>query len=158
MFACTACKDTTLTELFNLATNDGDGNDSHRKQNIISAVIAAGVELRKINQQAKNADKDTKKILSAKANVIFEDCLKVVSKNITSDHVLHMVLKELDNKKSKYKIAGHRSLIFAMLLYEPNARLTKSIKNFGEYACDNLMYYDEEADADTTEFYKLEYI
>ncbi len=149
-------KTVKLIDLFDLATDDGGGNDTYHKQEIISAIISASVELKRINKNAKGKDNDTKKILNQQANEIFRKCMENVARNITSDHVLHMVLKELDNKNSKYKIGEHRSLVFAMLFYEPSGRLKSRIKNSEEYECDNLCYYDQEADEDSSEFYVLE--
>ncbi len=153
-------KDLPLVELFDFATNDDDGNDGHRKDAIISAVIAAGIKLRKINQDAHDADEDIKNALYAEANRIFEECFKKVSKKIKSDHVLYLILKELEKKDSKYKIRMHASLLLAMLIYEPNARLTQRIKNFGNYQCENLKYYDKDKDEnyDPSINYEIRYV
>ena len=70
---------------------------------------------------------------------IFKNCLDTVKRNVTNDHVLHLLLKELDlGKESEYSVSRAKSLLFACLLFEGNGRLLSKVKTPGEYSCAEL--------------------
>ena len=60
----------------------------------------------------KNASDDEKMILCEEANEVYQACLKIVSKNVANDHILCMLLSEIDHPdKSKYDIKSVRYLL-----------------------------------------------
>ena len=118
-----------LSELFDLDATDAGTNDTHKKQNIIAAVKEAHTKITAMQTAMKEADDDEKLILCDEANEVYQTCLKIVSKNVTGDHILCMLLSEIDHPdKSKYDIKSARYLLFASLLYEDNRRLLSKLK------------------------------
>ena len=118
-----------LSELFDLDVTDAGANDTHKKQNIIAAVKEAHTKITAMQTAMKEADDDEKLILCDEANEVYQTCLKIVSKNVTGDHILCMLLSEIDHPdKSKYDIKSARYLLFASLLYEDNRRLLSRLK------------------------------
>ena len=106
-----------LSVLFALDERERGENDTHKKQNIIEAVVSAHKKITLLQVQAKHADADGKRVILEKAQKVFEDCLSIASRNIVNDHILCMLLKELDNpKESKYEIRSCRHLLFACIL------------------------------------------
>ena len=84
-----------------------------------------------------------------KADELFKHCLEVASKHIVNDHVLHMILKEIDNdKKEKYNIGIAKSFLFAVLLYEKNKRLLNKVKGMDTHIFSELMQYENEDDGE----------
>ena len=125
----TYTKTIPLSELFELDATDAGANDTHKKQNIIAAVKEAHTKITAMQTAMKEADDDEKLILCDEANEVYLSCLKTVSKNVANDHILCMLLSEIDNwDKSKYDIKSARHLLFACLLYEDNRRLLSKIK------------------------------
>lgn len=130
-----------LSELFALDANERGENDTHKKQNIIEAVIDAHKKITLLQMQARHADTDGKRIILEKAQKVFADCLSVVSRNIINDHILCMLLKELDNPKdSKYEIRSCRHLLFACILYEKNRRLMSKVITPDDYKPEDLVF------------------
>ena len=122
-------KNISLSDLFELDATDAGANDTHKKQNIIKAVKEAHTKITAMQTAMKNADDDEKLILCGEANEIYTECLEKVSKNVVNDHVLCMLLSEIDHPdKSKYDIKSARYLLFASLLYEDNRRLLSRLK------------------------------
>ena len=118
-----------LSELFDLDVTDAGANDTHKKQNIIAAVKEAHTKITAMQTAMKEADDDEKLILCDEANEVYQTCLKIVSKNVANDHILCMLLDEIDHPdKSKYDIKSARYLLFASLLYEDNRRLLSKLK------------------------------
>ena len=118
-----------LSELFELDATDAGANDTHKKQNIIAAVKEAHTKITAMQTAMKEADDDEKLILCDEANEVYQTCLKIVSKNVANDHILCMLLDEIDHPdKSKYDIKSARYLLFASLLYEDNRRLLSKLK------------------------------
>ena len=118
-----------LSELFELDATDAGANDTHKKQNIIAAVKEAHTKITAMQTAMKEADDDEKLILCDEANEVYQTCLKIVSKNVVNDHILCMLLSEIDQPdKSKYDIKSARYLLFASLLYEDNRRLLSRLK------------------------------
>lgn len=125
----TNTKTIPLSELFTLNATDTGPNDTHKKQNIIGAVKEAHIKITALQTTMKEADDDEKLILCDEANEIYQNCLKTVSKNVVNDHILCMLLSEIDHPdKSKYDIKSARYLLFASLLYEKNRRLLSKLK------------------------------
>ena len=117
-----------LAELFALDESDKGDNDSRSKQNIIETAISAHEKITSLQTRAKKAEEDEKVLLVKKAEEAFANCLSAVSKNAVNDHILAMLLKEIDNpKESRYNISACRHLLFACLLYEKNRRLLSKV-------------------------------
>jgi hypothetical protein len=119
----------SLSDLFELDASDAGANDTHKKQNIIKAVKEAHTKITAMQTAMKEASDDEKLILCDEANEVYQTCLKIVSKNVVNDHILCMLLSEIDQPdKSKYDIKSARYLLFASLLYEDNRRLLSRLK------------------------------
>ena len=117
-----------LAELFALDESDKGDNDSRSKQNIIETAISAHEKITSLQTRARKAEDDEKALLVKKAEEAFTNCLSAVSKNAVNDHILAMLLKEIDNpKESRYNISACRHLLFACLLYEKNRRLLSKV-------------------------------
>ena len=128
-----------LSELFELNTADADSNDSRRKRKIIETVLAAYDELKHLKIKEDEADSDGDTVIAVKRAEIFKNCLDTVKRNVTNDHVLYLLLKELDlGKESEYSVSRAKSLLFACLLFEENGRLLSKVKTPGEYSCAEL--------------------
>ena len=134
-----------LSELFELDATDAGANDTHKKQNIIAAVKEAHTKITAMQTAMKEADDDEKLILCDEANEVYQTCLKIVSKNVVNDHILCMLLSEIDHPdKSKYDIKSARYLLFASLLYEDNRRLLSKIKTVEGFKPYDLVRVDPE--------------
>ena len=95
-----------LSELFELNTADADSNDSRRKRKIIETVLTAYDELKHLKIKEDDADSDGDTVIAVERAKIFKNCLDTVKKNVTNDHVLHLLLKELDiGKESEYSVS-----------------------------------------------------
>ena len=152
-------KSITFSELFVLDESDKGENDTHKKQNIIVAVQEAQKKITSLKMRQltdKNAERE---IYLEKQEAVFAECLSVVSKNIVNDHILAMLLRELDkptDENSKYSLKGCKSLLFACMLYGGKRRLLSKIKEVEGYYPEDLVYYKE--DPDSTEFFDIDYI
>ena len=141
----TPTKTIPLSELFELDATDAGVNDTHKKQNIIAAVKDAHTKITAMQTAMKKADDDEKLILCEEANEIYQDCLVTVSKNAVNDHILAMLLFEIDHPdKSKYDIRSARYLLFASLLYESNRRLLSKLKTPEDFVPYDLVRVDPE--------------
>lgn len=134
-----------LIDLFDLDVTDNDANDTHRKQKIIRTVKDAYAQIQHLQIGMKKDDE--KQYQKEKADELFTKCLEVASKHIVNDHILHMILKEIDNdKKEKYDIGSAKSFLFAVLLYEKNKRLLNKVKGMDSHIFSELMLYENEDD------------
>ena len=134
-----------LSELFDLDATDVGANDTHKKQNIIEAVKETHTKITSMQTAMKNADEDEKRILCDEANEVYLKCLKTASKNIVNDHILCMLLSEIDHpEKSKYGIKSCRHLLLACLLYEENRRLISNLKKTEGFVPYDLVRVDPE--------------
>ena len=139
-------KTLSLSDLFELDASDAGANDTHKKQNIIKAVTEAHTKITAMQTAMKDADDDEKLILCDEANEVYQACLKIVSKNVANDHILCMLLSEIDQPdKSKYDIKSARYLLFASLLYEDNRRLLSKIKTVEGFEPYDLVRVDPES-------------
>ena len=139
-------KTVMLSDLFELDATDAGANDTHKKQNIIKAVKEAHTKITAMQTAMKDADDDEKLILCDEANEVYKACLKIVSKNVANDHILCMLLSEIDHPdKSKYDIKSARYLLFASLLYEDNRRLLSKIKTVEGFEPYDLVRVDPES-------------
>jgi hypothetical protein len=146
-----------LSELFELNAADADSNDSRRKRKIIETVLAAYDELNHLNIEEDKASSDGASIIKQRRAEVFKNCLDTVKRNVTNDHVLYLVLKELDlGKQSEMSVSRAKSFLFACLLYEENGRLLSKIKTPNGYRCAelSLIYDANEISADDS----MEYI
>ena len=135
-----------LSELFELDASDAGANDTHKKQNIIKAVKEAHTKITAMQTAMKEADDDEKLILCDEANEVYQTCLKIVSKNVVNDHILCVLLDEIDHPdKSKYDIKSARYLLFASLLYEDNRRLLSRLKTVEGFEPYDLVRVDPES-------------
>ena len=136
----------SLSDLFELDASDAGANDTHKKQNIIKAVKEAHTKITAMQTAMKEASDDEKLILCDEANEVYKACLKIVSKNVANDHILCMLLDEIDHPdKSKYDIKSARYLLFASLLYEDNRRLLSKIKTVEGFEPYDLVRVDPES-------------
>lgn len=142
----TYTKTIPLSELFDLDATDAGANDTHKKQNIIKAVKEAHTKITAMQTAMKDADDDEKLILCDEANEVYQTCLKTVSKNVVNDHILCMLLSEIDHpEKSKYGIKSCRHLLLACLLYEENRRLISRLKETEGFVPYDLVRVDPES-------------
>ena len=123
-----------LRELFDLDVSDADTNDSKRKRKIIETVHEAYKAMRQYKIDEDDNDEDNVEISIKERKKIFSECLEVVSKNIVNDHVLHLVLNELDSK-DKSIVTEAKSMLFACILYEGSGRLLSKVKTPEGYKC-----------------------
>ena len=138
-------KTLSLSDLFELDASDAGANDTHKKQNIIKAVKEAHTKITAMQTAMKEVSDDEKLILCDEANEVYKACLKIVSKNVANDHILCMLLDEIDHPdKSKYDIKSARYLLFASLLYEDNRRLLSKIKTVEGFEPYDLVRVDPE--------------
>ena len=121
-----------LRELFDLDVSDADTNDSKRKRKIIETVHEAYKAMRQYNED--DNDEDNKEISLKERKKIFSECLELVSKNVVNDHVLHLILNELDSK-DKSMVTEAKSMLFACILYEGSGRLLSKVKTPEGYKC-----------------------
>ena len=141
--------------MFELDTSDSDSNDSHRKKNVIDTVNSAYKIIHSLKIQAKGREDNERHILLDEADRIFKECLKTVSKYIVNDHVLHLLLKEIDDDSDKL-ISGAKTFLFACLIYEKSRRLISRIIVYEDYMPEDLVYYPEVAD--TREMFAVNYL
>ena len=123
-----------LRELFDLDVSDADTNDSKRKRKIIETVHEAYKAMRQYKIDEDDNDEDNKEISLKQRKKIFSECLEVVSKNVVNDHVLHLILNELDSK-DKSMVTEAKSMLFACILYEGSGRLLSKVKTPEGYKC-----------------------
>ena len=132
-----------LMDLFELDAKDSGANDTHKKQNIIKIVSEAEKAIRVLMLKAQSAEDDDKAIFMEKAQEIFERCLSAVSKNVVNDHILCLLLKELDKKKDS-AVSRCRHLLFASLLYEDGRRLLSKVKGARDYIYPELVFWNDD--------------
>lgn len=146
----------SLSDLFELDASDAGANDTHKKQNIIKAVKEAHTKITAMQTAMKEASDDEKLILCDEANEVYKACLKIVSKNVANDHILCMLLDEIDHPdKSKYDIKSARHLLFASLLYEDSRRLLSRLKTVEDFIPYDLIRVEPEL---VPEGYRTEWI
>ena len=136
-------KNVLLTDLFELDASDSGANDTHKKQNIIKIVSEAEKDIRVLTLKAQRADDGDREIFMEKAQEIFERSLSAVSKNVVNDHVLCLLLKELDKKKDS-KVSRFRHLLFACLVYEDGKRLLSKVKGARDYIYPELVFWNDD--------------
>ena len=145
-----------VSELFDLDPTDAGQNDTHKKQNIIKAVTEAHTKITAMQTAMKDADDDEKMILCEEANEVYQACLKTVSRNVANDHILCMLIDEIDHPdKSKYDIKSARHLLFASLLYEDSRRLLSRLKTVEDFIPYDLIRVEPEL---VPEGYRTEWI
>ena len=132
-----------LSDLFSLDESDSDSNDYHRKKNIIVAVQKAEDDIRYLRIRESKAQGDAKLILRAEMQAILDECLKVIARNVSNDHVLGLLLRELDSGEKK-EISQIKSFLFACLLFEKNGRLLSKVKTPEDYHYTELKLATEE--------------
>ena len=145
-----------LTELFDLEPGKDDGNDSRRKRKIIDTVVYTRNML-SVNRITDEMSDGERLIVGEKRKKLFDDCLETVSRNAVNDHVLYMLLRELDGVGNfPSKVSSAKSLLFACLLYESSGRLLSKIKTTEGYQYSELKLY-EGASIDRDD-YTIDYI
>ncbi|MBQ5390664.1 MAG: hypothetical protein IIU58_07140, partial [Clostridia bacterium] len=97
------------------------------------------------------------------ADEVFKDCIKTVSKYIVNDHVLHLLLTELDlGTKSNSGVSSVKTLLFACLIYEESGRLLSRLKDAENYQADDLLFHQHfpelKEDAYTEYLYGHKYV
>ena len=141
-------KNVPLSSLFELDASDVGANDTHKKQQILKAVEEAQKEISSQLMRARHAKSADKLIYREKAQKAYENCLSAVSKLIQNEHILCMLLKELDKgKDSKYGVTKYRHLLFASMLYEKEKRMLKKVKGMYERTYPELLFLDASPEA-----------
>ena len=143
IFASSANASFKISDLFTLNESEGDSNDYHRKKNIITAVQKAEDEIRHLRIKASKLGDDSKIIFEIEMDKKISECLKVVSRNVSNDHVLALILKEIDSGEKK-EITEIKSLLFACLLFEKNGRLLSKVKTPESYSYAELKLATEQ--------------
>lgn len=134
-----------LSELFSLDNGDCGANDTHKKQNIIKAVTEAFSQITALQTVASKCEEDEKVIYRNEAQEIYLKCLEKVSKNVVNDHILAMLLSEIDHPDdSRYEIKSCRYFLFSCLLYEENRRLLSKVKTPEDYVPYDLIRVEPE--------------
>ncbi len=135
--------------MFTLNDADKGNNDSHKKADIIKTVSEAQKNIYALQDRARKADKDSKAIYSTEAEKVFNECLAEVSKKITNDHILCLLLKELDkDKKDMDKdVSACRHLLFAAMLHAENNRLMNRVTGGDEFEFPELRLWEYDPDA-----------
>ncbi len=138
-----------LSSMFTLNDADKGNNDSHKKADIIKIVSEAQKNIYALQDRARKADKDSKAIYSTEAEKVFNECLAEVSKKVTNDHTLCLLLKELDkDKKNMDKdVSACRHLLFAAMLYADNCRLMNRVTGGEEFEFPELRLWEYDPDA-----------
>ena len=141
-------KNVPLSSLFELDASDTGANDTHKKQQILKVVEEAQKEISLQLMRARHAKRADKLIYREKAQRAYENCLSAVSKLIQNEHILCMLLKELDKgKDSKYGVTKYRHLLFASMLYEKEKRMLKKVKGMYERTYPELLFLDASPEA-----------
>lgn len=136
-------KNVPLSSLFELNASDTGANDTHKKQQILKTVEEAQKEISSQLMRARHARSADKVIYREKAQEAYERCFSAVSKLIQNEHILCMLLKELDKgKDSKYGVMKYRHLLFASMLYESENRMLKKVKGMYERTYPELRFLD----------------
>ena len=149
-------KTVPLSELFTLDAGDCGVNDTHKKQNIIKAVTEAFSQITALQTVASKCEEDEKAIYRNEAQEIYLKCLEKVSKNVVNDHILAMLLSEIDHPDdSRYEIKSCRYFLFSCLLYEENRRLLSKVKTPEDYVPYDLIRVEPEL---VPEGYRTEWI
>ena len=145
-----------LTELFDLEPGKDDGNDSRRKRKIIDTVVYTH-DMLSVNRITDDMSDGERVAVSEMRKQLFDDCLETVSRNAVNDHVLYMLLRELDGIGNfPSKVSSAKSLLFACLLYESRGRLLSRIKTSEGYQYTELnVYMGADGDRDK---YTIDYI
>ena len=118
-----------ISELFALDSSDCGANDTHKKQNIIAAVKDAYAKITSLQTAGSKCHREEKEYYREKTQEIYVKCLDTVSKNAVNDHILTMLLSEIDHPdSSRYGIKSCRFFLFSCLLYEKNRRLLSRVK------------------------------
>ena len=139
-------KNVPLSSLFELDASDVGANNTHKKQQILKVVEEAQKEISSQLMRARHAKSADKLIYREKAQKAYENCLSAVSKLIQNEHILCMLLKELDKgKDSKYGVTKYRHLLFASMLYEK--RMLKKVKGMYERTSPELLFLDASPEA-----------
>ena len=149
-------KTIALSKLFELDAGDCGANDTHKKQNIIKAVRDAFSQITSLQTAGSKCDEDDKKYYRMKAQEIYRDCLETVSENVVNDHILAMLLSEIDHPDdSRYEIKSCRYFLFSCLLYEENRRLLSKVETPEDFIPYDLIRVEPEL---VPEGYRTEWI
>jgi len=141
-------KNVPLSSLFELDALDTGSNDTHKKQQILKTAEEAQKEISAQLMRARHAKSADKIIYREKAQAVYESCLSAVSKLIQNEHILCMLLKELDKgKDSKYGVTKYRHLLFACMLYESEKRMLKKVKGMYDRTYPELLFLDDSPEA-----------
>jgi len=95
------------------------GNDSRDKAAIEKIVQTAAIEIKRLYKFQKSANDFH--YLKAK---IIKDCFDQAAKKIRNEHIISLLLKDIDNGQ----IDNYRSLLFAAICYDPKQLFYKMVK------------------------------
>jgi len=114
-----------------IAAGSGKGNNDTRKRD---AIIEAAKELKKsvdkYNMKKRQLGKSARHEGREALDAAFEAAMAVAAKNLVNDHVLDLIIAEIDkadNAESR-KVSSERYLLFAVVLFEEGDRLSKRMR------------------------------
>ena len=137
-------KNISYTALFDLQFKPGDPNYAFakRRDTIIEAVKKAQMHVRNLNYKSASMTRAELEYAEMIEDMIFEECKERIRRS-ADDHVLYLLLKELDKDDDSEKdISSCKALLFASMLYAGDGYLMKKLHASTAEMAD-LVYLDE---------------
>ena len=122
-------KNISYTELFDLQFEPGDPHYAFakRRDTIIEFVKMAQKHVRNLNYKSASMTRAELEYAQTLEDIIFEECKERI-RHSADDHVLYLLLKELDKDDDSEKdISSCKALLFASMLYAGDGYLLKKL-------------------------------
>ena len=133
---------TPLHALVSLNANDKDSNDSKRKKKVLDAVKEASQFIKcnsiKLRERGRRERSHLREIMDER----LASAIEVVSDQIVNDHVLSLILKELDSPE---EVNPYYALLFGAVLFESNQRYLERARLYSDRMFDLHLTSDESA-------------